>query len=211
MQKQANPVKLNFHFDPLCPLAWRTALWIREARKVRPIDVQWRFFSLEMVNRKEGVTPDFQKDLSWPALRTLAYLRDHEGNEAVERLYVALGNAAHGQKLDIKDVAVIQEVAQKAGFDGSIVEKALSDNSTKEAIITDHEEARSRYAAFGVPTIAIEGSNLGYYGPVIQEVPQGEDAGEFWDYTAYALRQPNIFELKRDRSQGSWGPVSAVK
>ena len=49
---------INFHFDPLCPLAWRTFLWIRETRAVRPIDITWRFFSLEVVNRKEGVTPN---------------------------------------------------------------------------------------------------------------------------------------------------------
>ena len=45
---------INFHFDPLCPLAWRAALWIREVRKVRPLNVTWRFFSLEVVNRKEA-------------------------------------------------------------------------------------------------------------------------------------------------------------
>jgi len=34
--KQTTPVSINFHFDPLCPLAWRTFLCIREARKDRP-------------------------------------------------------------------------------------------------------------------------------------------------------------------------------
>ena len=66
------PVTVNFHFDPLCPLAWRTALWIREARSVRPVDVHWRLFSLEIVNRKEGVEPDYVNGNGWTALRTLA-------------------------------------------------------------------------------------------------------------------------------------------
>ena len=59
MTTNETPTHINFHFDPLCPLAWRTFLWIREARKVRPIDITWRFFSLEVVNRKEGVIQAF--------------------------------------------------------------------------------------------------------------------------------------------------------
>ena len=42
----------------------------------------------------------------------------------------------------------------------------------------------------------------------IQHVPRGEDAGELWDYTAWALRQPNLFELKRDRGNVRWEPIA---
>src|SRR5918912_750331 len=106
-----SPVSINFHFDPACPLAWRTALWVREARKVRPVDITWRFFSLEVVNRKEGVTPDFQKDGSWATLRTLALARRQGGNDAVERLYLTLGAAQHGRRESIKQLEVIQAAA----------------------------------------------------------------------------------------------------
>ena len=88
-KQTAAPVSINFHFDPLCPLAWRTALWIREVRNVRPLDVTWRFFSLEVVNRKEGVTPDYGRDGSWVAQRTMALVRHKYGNDALERLYLA--------------------------------------------------------------------------------------------------------------------------
>ena len=209
--KETAPITINFHFDPLCPLAWRTALWVREARKERPIDVNWRFFSLEVVNRKEGATPNFQTDGSWPALRTLALARRQGGNEAVEWLYVTMGNAQHGRRESIKDLNVLRATAEEAGLNPAIVDEALSDESTINDVLADHEEAVSRYHAFGVPTIAIEGSNVGFYGPIIHTVPQGEEAGELWDYTAWALRQPNLFELKRDRVQAKWGPVSAEK
>ena len=209
--KETTPVTINFHFDPLCPLAWRTALWVREAGKERPIDVHWRFFSLEVVNRKEGATPNFQTDGSWLALRTLALARRQGGNEAVERLYVAMGNAQHGRRESIKDPNVLRAAAEEAGLDPGIVDQALADEGTINDVLADHEEAVSRYHAFGVPTIAIEGSNVGFYGPIIHTVPSGEEAGELWDYTAWALRQPNLFELKRDRAQAKWGPVSAEK
>lgn len=202
------PTNLNFHFDPTCPLAWRTFLWIREARQVRPINITWRFFSLEVVNRKEGIVPDFQKDGSWPALRTLALARRQGGNEAVERLYLTLGAAQHGRKESIKQLDVIQAAAEQADLDPGIVDAALADESTIQDVLADHEEAVNRYRAFGVPTIAIEGSDVGFYGPIIQYVPRGEDAGEFWDYTVWALHQPNLFELKRDRRNVRWESIA---
>jgi len=208
MTTNETPTRINFHFDPLCPLAWRTFLWIREARNVRPIDITWRFFSLEVVNRKEGVKPDIQHDGSWAAERTLALARRLGGNAAVERLYLTLGAAQHGRRESIKDVAVIEAAVKQADLDPGIVEAALSDESTIKEVLSDHEEAVRRYRAFGVPTIAIEGSEVGFYGPIIQFVPRGEDAGEMWDHLEWALHQPNLFELKRDRGNVRWEPIA---
>jgi 2-hydroxychromene-2-carboxylate isomerase len=199
---------INFHFDPACPLAWRTALWIREVRKVRSVDVTWRLFSLEVVNRKEGTEPDYQNGGSWAALRTLALARRQGGNEAVEKLYLTLGAAQHGRKESLKQLDVLREAAKKAELDPAIVDAALADESTINDVLADHEEAVGRYRAFGVPTIAIEGLDVGFYGPIIHFVPRGEEAGEMWDYMAWALRQPNLFELKRDRGGVKWEPVA---
>jgi predicted DsbA family dithiol-disulfide isomerase len=209
IKESTTPVTINFHFDPLCPLAWRTALWVRNARAVRPVTVQWRLFSLEIINRKEGVEPDYVNGYGWAALRSLALARSQKGNEAIEKLYIALGNAAHGRKESIRERAVVETCAQEAGLGAGFVEAALADESTIKSVLDDHEEAVKRYSAFGVPTIAIEESNVGFYGPVIHTVPSGEDAGDLWDYTFWALHQPNLFELKRERSQAVWGPVSA--
>lgn len=207
-QETTTPITVNFHFDPACPLAWRTALWMREVRKVRPVDITWRFFSLEVVNRKEGGVPDFQKDGTWAAERTLALARRIGGNEAVERLYVQLGAAQHGRRESIKQLEVIQAAAKQAALDPGIVEAALADASTIQDVLADHQEAVERYRAFGVPTIAFAGSNVGFYGPIIQYVPRGEDAGEWWDYISWALHQPNLFELKRDRGRVKWEPIA---
>ena len=206
--KETTPSSINFHFDPLCPLAWRTFLWIREARNVRSLDITWRFFSLEVVNRKEGVIPDFQNDGSWAAERTLALARRLGSNDAVERLYTTLGAAQHGRRESIKDKTVIQAAAKQANLDPSIVETALADERTIQDVLADHEDAVRRYRAFGVPTIAFQGSDVGFYGPIIQFVPRGEEAGEMWDHLEWALRQPNLFELKRDRGNVRWEPIA---
>jgi len=209
LKEASTPATINFHVDPLCPLAWRTALWIREARNVRPVDIHWRLFSLEVVNRKEGTEPDYVNGAGWAALRSLALAKRLHGNEGWEKLYVALGNAQHGRKESIRDRNVVAACAEEVGFGPDFVDKALADESTIQDVLGDHEEAVKRYHAFGVPTIAFEGSNVGFYGPIIHSVPSGEEAGELWDYTAWTLSQPNIFELKRDRAQAQWGPVSA--
>lgn len=205
----STPVTINVHIDPLCPLAWRTALWLREVRSVRPVNIVWRIFSLEIVNRKEGTEPDYVNGYGWAGLRSLALARKRSGNEAFEKLYVALGNAAHGRKENIRERSVVASCAQEAGLGANFVDAALADQSTIQDVINDHQEAVTRYHAFGVPTIAYEDSNVGFYGPIIHTVPQGEDVADLWDYTAWALKQPNIFELKRDRAQEQWGPVAA--
>jgi predicted DsbA family dithiol-disulfide isomerase len=204
-----SPTNIDFHFDPACPLAWRTALWIREARKLRPLHVNWRFFSLEVVNRAREAKPDYQHDGSWASMRVLALARRRGGNEAVERLYVSLGTAQHWRKESLKDYAVIRDALLEADLDPAFLEAALEDETTIEDVLADHQEAVRRYMAFGVPTIAIEGLDVGFYGPIIHSVPEGEEAGELWDYTAWALRQPNLFELKRDRRAVTWEPVGA--
>lgn len=206
--KTTTPAKINFHFDPLCPLAWRTALWVREVREVRPVDVTWRFFSLEVVNRKEGTEPDYQNAYGWAGLRTLALARRIGGNELVEKVYLALGASQHGHQQSIRDAEGVRTALQQAGLDVGMADAALADETTIEDVLGDHQEAVQRYRAFGVPTIAFEGSNVGFYGPIIQFVPRGEDAGEMWDYTSWTLRQPNLFELKRDRGGVKWEPIA---
>jgi predicted DsbA family dithiol-disulfide isomerase len=203
------PVTINFHFDPLCPLAWRTALWIREVRNYRPVNVTWRLFSLEVVNRKDGVEPDYVNGNGWAALRTLALAGRQKGNEAVEKLYLSLGSAQHGRHERIQERNVIEASVQEAGLGTNFVEAALSDESTIQDVLNDHEEAVRRYRAFGVPTIALEDSDVGFYGPIIVTVPQGEEAAELWDHTFWALQQPNLFELKRDRGAVRLDPLSA--
>lgn len=205
------PTQLNVHVDPLCPLAWRTALWLREASKVRPIEITWRIFSLEIINRKEGTTPDYVNGYGWAALRSLALARRQYGNAGFEKLYVALGNAQHGRKESIREQSVVAACAHEVGFGEDFVSKALADDSTAQDVVNDHEEAVKRYHAFGVPTIAFQGSEVGFYGPIIHTVPQGEEAGEFWDHISWELHNPNLFELKRDRAQAQWGPVAAER
>ena len=48
------PTEVDFHFDVMCPWAYQTSLWMRDVRDQLGLTVNWRFFSLEEVNRGGG-------------------------------------------------------------------------------------------------------------------------------------------------------------
>jgi hypothetical protein len=39
---------INFCFGPLCPFAWMTSKWVRQAAAQRDYTVDWRFISLRV-------------------------------------------------------------------------------------------------------------------------------------------------------------------
>jgi 2-hydroxychromene-2-carboxylate isomerase len=192
---QKQPV--DFYFDPSCPWAWRTALWIQEVEKVRPIEVTWKFLSLAKIN-EEG---DYARDshaASHATFPLLARARERFGNDAVCRLYVALGQARHEHKESLGDPEVIERCLKEAGLDPAWRTEAASDPGMEERIMTEHQEALARHGAFGVPTISVAGKK-GFFGPVINSVPEGEDAGELWDHVAWLAARDDVFEYKRSR------------
>jgi predicted DsbA family dithiol-disulfide isomerase len=196
--QQGKPQDIDFYFDPVCPWAWRTSLWIREVAKVRPISVHWKFLSLELINstRPGGQVKDSHLSARDP-FRVMALARRQQGDDAVDRLYSAFGEARHERKENIGERDVILACLEQAGLDRGLLDRALADESTREEI-QHEEEAIAEVAGFGVPTIVIEGFDP-MFGPVINPVPSGEEAGLMWDHTEYFIRRQDFFELKREK------------
>lgn len=188
---------VDFYFDPSCPWAWRTALWIQEVAKVRPIDVTWKFLSLAKINEGHDYASESHAD-SHATFPLLARARERVGNEAVRRLYVALGQARHDRKESLGDAAVIERALTEAGLDPAWRTEAASDPGVEERILAEHQGALEKHGAFGVPTISVAGQK-GFFGPVITSVPTGEDAGELWDHISWLAARSDFFEYKRSR------------
>ena len=73
-----NQTSLRFYFDPVCPWAWRTSLWIREVAKVRPLSIEWDILSLQAVNKgKDSLKETHFK--SEKGFRIMALLRRKYG------------------------------------------------------------------------------------------------------------------------------------
>ena len=196
--------RVRFHFDPLCPWAWQSSKWIREVEKVREVDVEWRLFSLQLINEKNKDPLADAHVKGTPALRTMALVRREGGNRVVGSVYEALGNRIHEVPSEDLDQAALRAALDDAGLDPSIVDRALDDRSTMEDVRAEHDAAVAEVGAFGVPTIVLA-TGQGMFGPVIAKAPTGEAAGELWDHVEWLIRRDGFFELKRERDRKPGG------
>jgi hypothetical protein len=167
-------------------------------RQQEGLQVLWELYSLGYVNR-EYLEESYQQlvDRLRPVFRLLELARRRLGNDAIDRLYLALGTAHHERGEDLGDVETLRRASKEAGIDPALVAAALEDTSLDE-------ELNAQYAAFeaasaiAVPTLFI-GDAVPLYGPVINAVPNEEDARGLWEDVLRLSRRPYFFELKRKR------------
>ncbi|MFN8524417.1 MAG: DsbA family protein [Chloroflexota bacterium] len=187
---------VDFYLDTACPWSWRTSQWMREVAKVRPVDVNWKFLSLEEVNKPMNTVREGHI-ASRRTFRTMVLARRKFGNEAVNKLYEAFGTARHENGKDLGDEAVVRDCIKAAGFDPSLLDEAMADPSTESEYVNEHKGIIEQ-GGFGVASLVIDGSEP-VFGPVIIPVPQGEEAGQLWDHVAAMSTKGYFFELKRTR------------
>jgi len=167
--------------------------------KQRPVEVAWKLFSLAEINKDQEM--DEAHRIGHAKGRRMERLmlaaRRHGGNDALERIYMAIGEAHHGRREDLNDDAIVARCLKEAGLPDSLYKEALQDQSTERDLLAEHQESCDKLHAFGVPTLALEGSDIGVFGPVVEPVPTGQEAVELWEHTHYLLKAPSVFEFKR--------------
>jgi 2-hydroxychromene-2-carboxylate isomerase len=198
VSKLAEPRHLDFYFDLLCPFAWRTSLWMREVARERDIAVTWKQFSLAIANQAQPDSDFMRRDLALG--RTFIAAERLGGNDGVDRLYLALGDVIHGQRLDPLDESVMRDALVSAGHIPELMEAALNDPTTEDDYRESHQAGES-VGTFGVPTLVFDGIAPGHFGPVIDPVPTGADALELWRVVSWVARQPYVWEMKKDRGE----------
>jgi predicted DsbA family dithiol-disulfide isomerase len=192
---QTEQTIVTFYFDPLCPWAWLTSLWIRQVRRQRPIDIQWKFFSLAGVN---------ERDDKWHGpLRIAALARREGGNDAVDRAYLALGRLFHERTDTYERIDDLADLAQAyladVGLDPSLAPRALADPSTVDDVVSEQRAAVDSLGAFGVPWIVVGSEEFGFFGPVIGELLPDDEAVRLWDSFQWIGTRSYLYELKRGR------------
>jgi len=196
-----NAEPIVFYFDPMCPYAYQTSVWIRDVRTRVPLDIEWKFFSLEEVNLVAGKRHPCERPWSYGfgQMRVGVLIRRELGNDGVDRWYETIGRAFFydGTKTHVPETHA--RVIEAAGFDPSLVERAIADDTTLDQARSEHEDAVTRYGAHGVPTIVFE-SGYAVYGPVVVPAPQGEDADALWELTRGMQRFPNLYELRHPKT-----------
>jgi predicted DsbA family dithiol-disulfide isomerase len=169
------------------------------------VRVIWDLFSLQAINQGTASLNEAHFK-SAPSLRTMALLRMRyepaEANALIDQLYLHIGRAAFEESRDIGQQSVVAEALAAVGLEAALLDEAMADPATLDDVLRSHGEAVA-LGAFGVPSLVIERPGQpptrAVYGPVISEVPTGEEAGLYWDHVAWLLERPEFFELKRGR------------
>ena len=189
---------VDFHFDIMCPWAFQASAWMREVRDQLGLEVGWRFFSLEEINRAAGKKHPWEREWSygWSMMRIGALLRRIDPG-LLDRWYLAAGTALHveGNKPHRREVA--EALIGQLGLDPALVGQALGDPSTHDEVRADHDRVTG-LGGWGVPTLVF-GGRQALFGPVLIEPPSGEAAIRLWQLLTGWLDFPNLYEVQRPK------------
>lgn len=189
---------VDFHFDPMCPFAYATSLWLRDVRDRLGIEVNWRFFSLEEINRAEGKKHPWERPWSygWSLMRIGALLRRRD-MAALDAWYAVIGAELHVRGGKPHDPAVARRLLDELGFGASTLEEALADAGTHQDVQADHQRVVDA-GGYGVPTLMFaDGQCL--FGPVLIDPPVGDRAVRLWEIVTGMLEFPDLFEIQRPK------------
>ena len=201
---------LDFFFDPVCPWAWITSRWVAEVQELRNYTVSWKFISLKILNQDKmdyASMPAGYKGVhaaGTSCLRVAAKARSVAGNDAVAKVYTALGFSLHNKQERELFVADIEgHIAGLLSQAGLPVEWALSANDESFDRLIAEETAMGLERAgkdVGTPIITFNPGGLkeaSFFGPVISTIPRGENATKLWDAIETIVTSSDMAELKR--------------
>ena len=192
---------VEFYFDPMCPYAYQTSVWIRDVREQIGLDITWRFFSLEEMNRVEGKKHPWERPWSfgWGQMRVGSLLRREQGNDELDRWYAAVGNAFFNDGVKTHVPAVHEELLLANGFDPTLVERAIADPATSDDVRADHE-----HAAVGLRRARRAHDRARRATPCTARwscpPPTGDDAVVLWDIVKNMARFPHLYELRHPKT-----------
>lgn len=201
---------LDFFFDPVCPWAWITSRWVTEVQALRDYDVSWKFISLKILNQDKmdyASMPAGYKEVhaaGTSGLRVAAKARSAAGNEAVAKVYTALGTSLHNNQEREKFVADIEgHIATLLKSADLPVEwaSAVHDETFDRLISDETAIALERTGKdVGTPIITFHPgliNEASFFGPVISNIPRGDDAVKLWDAIETIASTSGMAELKR--------------
>jgi len=194
------PTEVDFHFDVMCPFAYQTSRWIRAVRDQTGLDVRWRFFSLEEVNRQEGKKHPWEREWSygWSMMRIGAVLRRRSMDD-LDRWYERAGRALHEEGHKPHEPAVARHLLDELGLDPDIVDEAIADPTTHDEVRADHERVLAA-GGYGVPTLFFGDTCL--FGPVVLDPPvEGDAVLRLWHAVTAWLEFPHLYELQRPKTE----------
>jgi len=199
---------VDFHFDVLCPYAYQTSKWIRDVRRQNGLDINWRFFSLEEVNRVEGKKHPWEREWSygWSIMRIGAMVR-RTSMDALDRWYEVTGRSLHEDGRKPHEPGVARHLLEEIGLDPGLVDAAMDDPTTHDEVRDEHQRVVDS-GGFGVPTLFFGDQAL--FGPVLIDPPSGQAAIRLWDAVAAWAEFPHLYELQRPKTKDDERAIAAA-
>jgi 2-hydroxychromene-2-carboxylate isomerase len=198
---------VDFHIDVMCPYAYQTSKWIRAVRDEIGIEIAWRFFSLEEINRRETKKHPWERSWSygWSMMRIGALLR-RTSMDDLDRWYAIAGKALHedGRKPHEPDVA--RHLLAELGLDPGLVDEAIADPTTHDEVKAEHDAVLA-VGGWGVPTLIFDEGNA-FFGPVVVDPPTGDAAVRLWDLVCGWREFPHLYELQRPKRPEDLGLIA---
>jgi predicted DsbA family dithiol-disulfide isomerase len=186
------------YVDPFCPWCFQTARWVLRLEELGVVELSWGFFSLEIQNAPESDVASHTRSV--PSMRVATLVREELGQAAVGRFYMELAGRMHFHDEQLGSIETIESALTSAGLDSGYASRALADPATATRLRTEHQALSDR--GFGVPTIVLDQEDgPAIFGPVIPRLPDDAEALELWDHVSWIIRNPNVYELKRIRSE----------
>ncbi len=194
--------------------------------ELRPTRIGWRPLSLRLLNEDVGYDtrpaayPDaHQRGLEM--LRVAAATRDALGDEVLGALYTEMGKAIWDSQPpeEASFKAVLAEESRRRDI-GTILERAglprdlagaAGDEHWDAVLRADAEDAVERAGDdLGTPVLSFSPpSGPAFFGPVIDEAPEGEDALRLWDAVVTLGNWRGFAELKRSQRSFPTTPLTA--
>ncbi|KAA0879732.1 DsbA family protein [Corynebacterium sp. MSK151] len=208
----SNRDKVTFYFDVSCPFCWVTSRWIKEVEKVRDIEIEWKPMSLSVLNEGRDELPEdykFMMQCNWTPARLFNAVFSQDGQEAVDKLYTALGTKVHNENridrhahVDEPEHAfdeLIKEALAEVGLPEERLAQALT-TEFDELMRENHAEAMKEVGNdVGTPVVKL--NDVAFFGPVLTRIPRGEEAGKIFDGAVAVASYPYFFEIKRSRTE----------
>lgn len=163
--------------------------------------VNWKYFSLEQVNSKEG--PDWklwEQPDDYPSRGRNAFqaaeAARHQEKADFEAFHYALLRTRHEYKRDIADSAILIEVAESVGLDTDRFRKDISDRRLLDKLEEDHTFAVDTLGVFGTPTLVFP-EQLAVFLKMSPSPSPAEALSVFEDVRHLAIDRQQIREIKR--------------
>ncbi len=184
------------------------------SKNKRDININWHLFSLAIKNKEIGTDKNKGNFNHIPAHRVerVMLAASKDGIDLL-KMYTAFG-IRHFISGDEYDDGVIKTVLNQLELDAKYADFAddgsLDDElnrSTQQAVDTVGQD-------IGVPTIVFNlenGERRGFFGPVMQALPDVDESVELWDGLSKLANNSNFYELKRGRSNGGPDVFSTAK